>query len=479
MKTSSNTFRYSSNAYTVNANLYTNTGSPDTDVNIALDINDTEEIVYEGKLNDLLLRGHVIYTDRYAQVDKMFNQHFGYFELMFALNKKETDKQVGLVEIDENNKFQHIFVVTDIKVLDRKASVIKYQIEFVSMAWFNCIANLQYSNYGSVSESILDILKNCIVQQGLAIDDRTFGMVKTIVKSNYITQLNDNLFSSTNYLLHKLYYNPIRDDSIKFIVFDWFDSKYRLIDLKNKDTFVGTFTTMLSFFKSNNEMLIQQEPTNFGSLQNAMPKTEAYKNAFDKDLFSYDYSRDMFSHNYAFQEETINYFNNKIDNSMYFQKFQKMFNVPNTKFIDHGSYWNNDQATYNAAVQMLNENSSLIMNITGEIRRQPGSFTTVAIDRTVASMETENKKEFEKRKQMYKTYEGVWIASKVRNIIRPSASTFRQQLVLFRNFIPMYKSVAEIEQTAGSGAEQQPQSTNGGNSSRFSKKTQDRYSYWR
>ena len=94
---------------------------------------------------------------------------------------------------------------------------------------------------------------------------------------------------------------------------------------------------------------------------------------------------------------------------------------------------------------MLNENSSLIMNITGEIRRQPGSFTTVAIDRTVANMETENKKEFEKRKQMYKTYEGVWIASKVRNIIRPSASTFRQQLVLFRNFIPMYKSVSEIE----------------------------------
>ena len=46
---------------------------------------------------------------------------------------------------------------------------------------------------------------------------------------------------------------------------------------------------------------------------------------------------------------------------------------------------------------------------------------------------------------MYKTYEGVWIASKVRNIIRPSESTFRQQLVLFRNFIPMYKSVAEIE----------------------------------
>jgi len=49
-----------------------------------------------------------------------------------------------------------------------------------------------------------------------------------------------------------------------------------------------------------------------------MPKTDAYKNAFDKDLFSYDYSRDLFSHNYAFQEETINYFNNKIDNSMYF-----------------------------------------------------------------------------------------------------------------------------------------------------------------
>lgn len=57
--------------------------------------------------------------------------------------------------------------------------------------------------------------------------------------------------------MHKLYYFSTKDSSIKFLVYDWFNDKFRLIDLKNKDTGVGTFSTVLSFFKTNNEALIQ------------------------------------------------------------------------------------------------------------------------------------------------------------------------------------------------------------------------------
>jgi len=70
---SNNTFKYSNKTYTVIGTLFTSTGAKDKDVNISLDPIDIEEIVYEGKLNDLLLRGHIIYTDKYALVDKMFN----------------------------------------------------------------------------------------------------------------------------------------------------------------------------------------------------------------------------------------------------------------------------------------------------------------------------------------------------------------------------------------------------------------------
>lgn len=56
--------------------------------------------------------------------------------------------------------------------------------------------------------------------------------------------------------MHKLYYFPKRDDSVKFIVLDWLNNKYRLLDMKNRQTTMGSFPTVLSFFKSNTELIV-------------------------------------------------------------------------------------------------------------------------------------------------------------------------------------------------------------------------------
>ena len=85
-----------------------------------------------------------------------------------------------------------------------------------------------------------------------------------------------------DYLLHKLYYYPTKDNSIKFLLYDLFTRKYKIFDLKNKDTSTGSFATILSFFKTNNEALIQQDPTNIGSYTKPISKTNAYVNAFEK-----------------------------------------------------------------------------------------------------------------------------------------------------------------------------------------------------
>lgn len=63
---SSNTFEYSKKTYTLVATLTSSSSNAANDVNISLDPVDIEEIVYESKLNDLLVTGHVIYTDKYA-----------------------------------------------------------------------------------------------------------------------------------------------------------------------------------------------------------------------------------------------------------------------------------------------------------------------------------------------------------------------------------------------------------------------------
>ena len=58
------------------------------------------------------------------------------------------DSTVGIGKIDEDNKFVHTFIVTNIKVLARNFSAIKYEIDIMSTNWFKCISNLSYSNYG-------------------------------------------------------------------------------------------------------------------------------------------------------------------------------------------------------------------------------------------------------------------------------------------------------------------------------------------
>ena len=45
---------------------------------------------------------------------------------MFALNKKAMDNTVGIGKLDEDNKFVHTFIVTNIKVIARNLSIIKY-----------------------------------------------------------------------------------------------------------------------------------------------------------------------------------------------------------------------------------------------------------------------------------------------------------------------------------------------------------------
>ena len=113
-----------------------------------------------------------------------------------------------------------------------------------------------------------------------------------------------------------------------------------------------------------------------------------------------------------------------------------MSQYPDMKHEYTGMYWDNTFDVYNHSVAALEENNSLILNITGDIRRQPGSLHDIMLDRSLANSTSDDKKELEKLKKKYKAYEGIWLASKVRTIINPRQPSFRQLVVLFRNFTP-------------------------------------------
>ena len=64
-------------------------------------------------------------------------------------------------------------------------------------------------------------------------------------------------------------------------------------------------------------------------------------------------------------------------------------------------------------MKALCENNAFVLNITGEILRKPGSLLEITLDRSMKNVTSENKKELEKIKKKYKSYEGIWFVSKV------------------------------------------------------------------
>ena len=64
------------------------------------------------------------------------------------------------------------------------------------------------------------------------------------------------MFSVLDYLLDKLYFWSKKDNSMKFLVYNWYKDTYGLIDIAKIDTFMGTASAILSFFGTNAENLV-------------------------------------------------------------------------------------------------------------------------------------------------------------------------------------------------------------------------------
>lgn len=82
--------------YTFYASLYTGKLGEDDGLNAGLDANDIIEFMYESKLNGLLLTGHIIYTDKYARVDKFMCQHFAYCEVTMRESTTQRDGEIAV-----------------------------------------------------------------------------------------------------------------------------------------------------------------------------------------------------------------------------------------------------------------------------------------------------------------------------------------------------------------------------------------------
>ena len=436
-----NVFKYSNTEYTLIVTIKNAPTASNSSFVECLDNNDIQSFVYTSTLNNLVVTGRLSYLDKYAFIDKMIGQFQLFVSVQFAENFKPSNPTNSLGLPNKDKTLMLDFIVQNIRPVNRLANCIQYDIDLVSINWHKCIANVQFSNYQKDPEPLFDILKQCLVSQDLAIDKDSFNNVKQDVSMNYITSQNDNMFTVTNYLMHKLYYLPTRDQSMKFIVYNMFTDKYHIVDVTDWSMFIGNMTsTALSFFKSNIELLIQQEATNLGSFANPRTRTDLFKSMFNRKVIGYDYDSNQFVNFDIEAKEIKNYMNASVDQTDVTVKYDDVEAVdPAHKRFKSNPYWDNDMNVYGDIIDVVTQNDAVVLNITGNIMRQAGQLLNVSIDRDLNGLTNSSPSELKKLQEKYKQYERLWMTSKVINVVKPNEPSFRQQVALFRNFIPQEK----------------------------------------
>lgn len=434
----SNAFMYNGTRYVLMVNLYTLEDGKKTN-SCSLDIMGLDTFEYTNELNDLLLHGRIVYTDKFGIVDQFIDEQFVWCDVMLARSEEEVDGPVVIQKLSDEIRLTHTFLADGIQILSRSKTIINYQIDLVSSNALNCSANIVYSNYDKGPQPVFDILKNCMNIADLQVDTASFDNTRADVDLQYITTGNDSLLTITPYLMRRLYYSEQRDNSLKFLLFNEHTGKYQLFDMKKPSTSTGNYDLVVSFFKSSMEHLVQQEPVNFGVVTKTS-KTKMSKTLFTTDVFSFEYDSNRIVHQLFSNEENIAYFSNKFDNPKLRPKVSQMIDVGTCDFRHRGSTWNNDIDFYHDYQHALSESNALVVNSVGELLRKPGSVITLNIDRTPKDLDGEDQDELERLKTRYKTFEGPWIASKVRHIIEPNKGpegngSYRQNIVLMRNFL--------------------------------------------
>lgn len=430
---SNQSFVYSGQKYTLSFTLFTNSAKHFS--THSLNNEDILQFEYTNSVNGLYLYGSIDYTDRYGIVDKYLEKQFPYCRILFSETEKQIENDIETEKLSETNRLQHDFFISRIEIRDRQNNIITYRLHLVSVNWFKLIGNISYTNYSKRPETIIELIKTALALNGLDVDKETFDKVKTDVKINYITNGNDNSITMIKYLLSKLYYYDVKDPSLKFLYYNDIKDKFELFDIMNKETSNATYSMILSMFKTQNETYLQEEPLNLATVTK-FPKTKTFSNIFNYEVTDYDFEHNVFLDKPIKSEDVIDYQNKRFPDDNFEDKFEKIFDTI-LHYKCRGSYWNNDTFShiYHNSMDILNEDNALVISSSGVINRKPGDFININVDRSLKYVADEEHESLDDIKNKYKAYEGLWITGRVHHLVFPMVGKYRQNLVLFRNFI--------------------------------------------
>ncbi len=454
-------FEYAGNKYFLAIDFYDEQGDM-----IAVDNESVESFEYVNELNQLYITGSITLVDNKGYVDRLINQMYPGCKVHFAQVNPKGDNEgtvkAQLNQIQADLIFVHKFYINNIQLIDRKQNVFKYKLQLVSANIFKMLSVLNYTNYHKEPEKIFDIIKALISQAELKIDGQTFGQVVSPVKMFYITNGNDNLLTSVKYLMNKQYYfnknqkmyyedqgyDPPRDDtpSMKFIWYNQFTDKIQLFDMNQRSTFSGYYNIVVSTGLDNLEAMENKENQNFSTVLK-FPNIKFYQSMFRRHIYFFDIKKnDMLplDETKIDQPELKQYFNKihcpicsnsekKMQDFLCNDTSFKKGELPE-KYYVRESYWNNRMDIFSTFVDAMTQNGAVVINTQGEILRKPANFIDLNVDKNIDYAKTDDNADLKDLERRYYQLHGTWIVAKVRNIVMPRISRFRQNLTLFRNY---------------------------------------------
>ena len=434
------TFQYNGARYSFTAII--SWDQTDQSKSRALDNSHINSFMYENEMNTLFLRGYIEYTDTRGEVDIILDKQFAYCEINFIQIDVKSDQDYTIDTPSKTHQLYQKFYIDSIQILDRRENEIKYRFNLVSRNWFQCVSKIDYSNYSTEKEDIVDIIKNLLSYSNLAPNKDTFDLVKSGVKINYITDMNDNAATAIGYLLNKMYYFHDKIPQFQFIIYNEHTDKYEMFDILNPNTWFNTYELAVTFFKNQIEYMMQSEGANFAATVK-FPKTSLHTMINSAKYYDFDLAKNYITDEFIGNKTIQNFYNTYYDTGQINPNIVGLYKQTNAEYNynRYSTYWNNlnknlDINLYNEMFSNFTQGNSLVVNTGGNILRKPGCILNISIDRDVkndtGSDEGDDTQAFLDK---YKAYEGRWFITKVQHFLDLRQYKYTQNCVCCRNFM--------------------------------------------
>lgn len=377
-------------------------------------------------LNRLFVEGFVIYRDQFGDIGRAYGRFNLFCEINIIEYIQETDNQMNSEAYRENGTFSHLFLIDNAEILGNTTDTIFYNLKFTGIEYVKLLNNIQYSNYGQKEKDAIQIIKDVLIQAGLRADD-SFDKIVSNISLNYITSGNETVQSIIDYVLQKqFYYTEAIDSTMKFVLFDLFNDKYRVFQMGVSPT-TNVYNVLLSLNKTMTDELISKEKAKFASISSK--RMSDILSPISKIITSsYDLKTNSFTTNEFSSEKLVQFFggddtNNKLnvlttDQDMFIQR--------------QSSDWNNDFNVYEDFVNIFTQWDSILINIGGVLSRKLMEVVSITIDNREDMTADDKTKSFDENMDRNRELMGLWYITRIRYIFKPSEGRFKQNLQLSR-----------------------------------------------